>query len=121
MVHDMEHPRVTSARKVVQATRDASGGGAQSIDRAATLLLLVGRAGSIGARLSDLVSETDLAKPTIRRMLMALVRAGLLDQDEATRRYHVGPELYVLGTLASAQSWNGSTAGLAAPRSTLSC
>jgi DNA-binding IclR family transcriptional regulator len=36
-------------------------------------------------------------------MLMALVRAGLLDQDEATRRYHVGPELYVLGTLASAR------------------
>jgi DNA-binding IclR family transcriptional regulator len=99
----MEHPKKLSARKVVQATRDASGGGAQSIDRAATLLLLVGRAGSLGARLSDLVAETELAKPTIRRMLMALVRAGLLDQDEATRRYHVGPELYVLGTLASAR------------------
>ena len=99
----MEHPREISARKVVQNTRDASRAGAQSIDRAATLLLLVGRAGALGARLSDLVSETDLAKPTVHRMLIALVRAGLLDQDGATRRYHLGPELHVLGSLASAR------------------
>jgi DNA-binding IclR family transcriptional regulator len=33
-------------------------------------------------------------------MLLALVRAGLLDQDPETRRYHLGPEIYVLGTLA---------------------
>ena len=34
-------------------------------------------------------------------MLLALVRAGLLEQDTETRRYHLGPEAYVLGTLAS--------------------
>lgn len=99
----MEHSRSVSVRKAVQTTADAGAGGAQSIDRAATLLLRVGRSGPLGARLSDLVSETDLAKPTVRRMLMALVRARLLDQDETTRRYHLGPELYVLGTLASAR------------------
>lgn len=99
-VYNMEHYRSASARKALQTTTDAAAG-AQSIDRAATLLLLVGRAGSLGARLSDLVAETDLAKPTVRRMLVALVRAGLLDQSEETRRYHLGPELYVLGSLAS--------------------
>jgi DNA-binding IclR family transcriptional regulator len=103
MVHMLEHPRSTSARKAVQVIGDAAASGAQSIDRAATLLLLVGRAGPSGARLSDLVEQCDLSKPTVRRMLLALVRAGLLDQDPDTRRYHIGPEIYVLGTLAGAR------------------
>ncbi|MBL0406719.1 helix-turn-helix domain-containing protein, partial [Microvirga aerilata] len=97
----MEHPKRTSARTAVQTIGDAAAGGAQSIDRAATLLLLVGRAGPSGARLSELVEQCDLSKPTVRRMLLALVRAGLLDQDPETRRYYIGPEIYVLGTLAS--------------------
>jgi DNA-binding IclR family transcriptional regulator len=96
----VEHPKSRSARKAVQAIGGAAAGGAQSIDRAATLLLLVGRAGPFGARLSELVEQCDLAKPTVRRMLLALVRAGLLDQDPETRRYYIGPEIYVLGTLA---------------------
>ena len=99
----MEHPKSRSARKAVQAIGGAAAGGAQSIDRAATLLLLVGRAGPFGARLSEIVEQCDLPKPTVRRMLLALVRAGLLDQDPETRRYYIGPEIYVLGTLASAR------------------
>jgi len=99
----LEHPKSASARKAVQVIGEAAAGGAQSIDRAATLLLLVGRAGPSGARLSELVEQCDLTKPTVRRMLLALVRAGLLDQDPDTRRYHLGPEIYVLGTLASAR------------------
>jgi DNA-binding IclR family transcriptional regulator len=97
----MEHAKRTSARTAVQTIGDAAAGGAQSIDRAATLLLLVGRAGPSGARLSELVEQCDLSKPTVRRMLLALVRAGLLDQDPETRRYYIGPEIYVLGMLAS--------------------
>ncbi len=80
---------------------DPAGGGTQSIERAIALLQLVGRAGSAGARLSDLVAHSALPKPTVRRVLLALVRAGLLDQDTLSRRYHIGPETYVLGTLAS--------------------
>ncbi|MGU3494583.1 IclR family transcriptional regulator [Xanthobacteraceae bacterium A53D] len=80
---------------------DPSGGGTQSIERAIALLLLVGRGGTPGMRLSDLVARSGLPKPTVRRVLVALVRAGLLDQDPLTRRYHIGPETYVLGTLAS--------------------
>lgn len=97
----LEHPKSASARIAVQAIGDAVAGGTQTIDRAATLLLLVGRAGPTGARLTDLVEQCGLTKPTIRRMLLALVRAGLLDQERETRRYHLGPEIYVLGTLAS--------------------
>ncbi|MDP8919272.1 MAG: helix-turn-helix domain-containing protein, partial [Pseudomonadota bacterium] len=62
----MEHAKRTSARTAVQTIGDAAAGGAQSIDRAATLLLLVGRAGPSGARLSELVEQCDLSKPTVR-------------------------------------------------------
>ncbi|WFU44917.1 IclR family transcriptional regulator [Bradyrhizobium sp. CB82] len=77
--------------------------GTQSIDRAIELLLLVGRASPQGSRLSDLVKRSQLPKPTVRRVLLALVRAGLLDQDESTRLYFLGPESYVIGTLATAR------------------
>ncbi|BAF90532.1 transcriptional regulator [Azorhizobium caulinodans ORS 571] len=86
---------------MAKTSGDPSGGGTQSIERAISLLLLVGRAGTDGIRLSDLVTRSGLPKPTARRVLLALVRAGLLDQDDVTRRYHIGPETYVLGTLAS--------------------
>jgi DNA-binding IclR family transcriptional regulator len=96
----MEHPKSVSAKKVVQVTGNAAAGGAQSIDRAATLLLLVGRAGPLGVRLSELVEQCDLPKPTVRRILLALVRSGLLDQEAESRRYHLGPEIHILGSLA---------------------
>src|SRR5690242_16938731 len=102
-VHIMEHPKTISAKITVQGSDEAASSGAQAINRASTLLLLVGRAGPSGARLSDLVEQCNLSKPTARRMLLALVRAGLLDQDLETRRYYLGPEIYVLGTLASAR------------------
>jgi DNA-binding IclR family transcriptional regulator len=97
----LEHPKNLSARKIVQSMGEAVAEGAQSIDRAASLLLLVGRAGPSGARLSEVVQQCELSKPTVRRMLLALVRAGLLDQDADSRRYFLGPEIYVLGNLAS--------------------
>lgn len=77
-----------------------AGDGTQSIDRAIALLLHVGRAGPAGIRPADLVAVSGLPKPTVRRVVMALVRAGLIDQDADSRRYHVGPETYVLGLLA---------------------
>ncbi len=78
-------------------------GGTQSIERATELLRLVGSAGDAGARLSDLVKQSELTKPTVRRLLLALVYAGLLDQNGIDRRYHLGPETYVLGRLAQSR------------------
>lgn len=75
--------------------------GAQSVDRALRLLALVGREAERGAQLSDIVEESSLNKPTARRLLLALMRAGLVEQDARTRRYYLGEEAYVLGTLAS--------------------
>jgi DNA-binding IclR family transcriptional regulator len=77
--------------------------GTQSIDRAVKLLLSIGRAGPNGARPADLGAASSLPKPTVRRLLKALVSSGLVDQDAASRRYYVGPETYVLGLIASAR------------------
>lgn len=92
-----------SAAAVARAADEPAAGGTQAIERAIAVLLLVGRAGPDGGRLSDIVERSGLPKPTARRVLLALVRAGLVDQDEASRRYHIGPEAYVLGTLAAAR------------------
>lgn len=75
--------------------------GSQSVDRALRVLALVGRGAERGAQLSDIVEESGLNKPTARRLLLALMRAGLVEQEIRTRRYYLGEEAYVLGTLAS--------------------
>lgn len=75
--------------------------GSQSVDRALGLLSMVGRHADRGVSLSDLVEESGLNKPTCRRLLLALMRAGMVDQDTESRRYYLGEEAYVIGSLAS--------------------
>lgn len=79
----------------------------QSIHRAARLLrALADEQGprrnwsttQIGSRLSDLARAADLDKATAHRLLASLVEEGLVEADSATRRYHLGLELFVLGT-----------------------
>jgi DNA-binding IclR family transcriptional regulator len=84
---------------VQSSTQDLSG--SQSVDRALRLLALVGRGAERGAPLSDIIRESGLNKPTARRLLLALMRAGLVEQEAHTRRYYLGEGAYVLGTLAS--------------------
>lgn len=76
-------------------------GGTQSLDRAIALLRAVAGYAPDGARLADLVVRSGLPKPTTRRLLSALVREGLVEQDPASRRYHLGPALDELGRLAA--------------------
>lgn len=75
--------------------------GAQSVDRALALLSMVGRHADRGASLTMLVEESGLNKPTVRRLLLALIRGGLVEQDKESRLYYLGEEAFVLGTLAS--------------------
>lgn len=74
--------------------------GSQSVDRALRLLALVGRESASGLPLSEIVEESGLNKPTVRRLLLALMRAGLVEQEARTRRYHLGEEAFVLGLLS---------------------
>jgi DNA-binding IclR family transcriptional regulator len=95
----MDLRRISTMDDAPLPTSDLSG--SQSVDRALRLLALVGRETERGAQLSDIVEESGLNKPTARRLLLALMRAGLVEQEARTRRYYLGEEAYVLGTLAS--------------------
>ena len=75
--------------------------GSQSVDRALKLLSLVGRRGRSGMSLNEIVEASGFNKATTRRLLLALMRARLIEQDEAGRRYYVGQEAYVLGVFAA--------------------
>lgn len=77
--------------------------GSQSVDRALRLLALVGRETASGLPLGEIVGESGLNKPTVRRLLLALMRAGLVEQEARTRRYHLGEEAFVLGLLSGAR------------------
>ncbi|RYG09747.1 MAG: IclR family transcriptional regulator [Caulobacteraceae bacterium] len=75
--------------------------GAQALDRALGILRLVGSRSKDGVRLADIVSQSNLAKPTVHRMLKALERNGFIEQSAEDRLYHLGPEAFVLGVLAT--------------------
>lgn len=75
--------------------------GAQSVDRALGLLAIVRRSAAHGISLSGLMAESGLNKPTTRRLMLALIRAGLVEQDDLTRDYHLGEEAFVMGALAT--------------------
>jgi DNA-binding IclR family transcriptional regulator len=75
--------------------------GTQSLDRAVGLLRLVAAGQGRGMRLPELVERSGLARPTAHRLLAALERHGLVAVDPGERVYHLGPEAFVLGTVAS--------------------
>lgn len=75
--------------------------GAQAVQRALSLLSLVGRGGSAGLGLAQLTAASRLTRPTVRRLLIALGTARMVEQDAVTRRYHLGPEAYLLGSFAT--------------------
>jgi DNA-binding IclR family transcriptional regulator len=75
--------------------------GTQSLDRAVALLRLVAAGQGLGVRLADLVARSGLARPTAHRLLAALGRHGLVAHDAEAGVYHLGPEAFVMGIVAS--------------------
>ena len=83
------------------ASGEERASGAQAIGRAAALLRLIAGRAATGATLTDLVGSSGLMKPTCRRILLALIDAGLAEQDPFSRRYFLGPEAHALGAAAA--------------------
>jgi DNA-binding IclR family transcriptional regulator len=81
--------------------QNASPSSAPVIGRAAALLRAVGRAGAAGATTTVLSRSTDTPRATAHRMLTSLAREGLVDRDSASGRWFLGPEIYLLGSVAS--------------------
>lgn len=92
---------MTQAPAPGTTSTEPAAGGAQAVVRALSLLSLVGRGGSDGMGLAQLAQSTGLPRPTVRRLLLALGTARMVEQDRQTRRYHLGPEAYLLGSFAA--------------------
>lgn len=74
--------------------------GSQSIDRALMLLSLISSRGGDETSMPDLTRETGLSRPTVRRILLALIRSGYVEQSESGG-YYPGPECLIAGASAA--------------------
>lgn len=70
--------------------------GTQAIRRAAALLKAVAHNGSQGVKLRDLTESSGLTRSTAHRILKALLDEQLLEYDDRTRRYAIGPLAFEL-------------------------
>ena len=77
--------------------------GAQSIRRAVSVLRLLAVGQEHGVRLTDLVEESGLNRPTVHRILRVLAEEGAVEQDPESRRYMIGQEVSLLGLARSAR------------------
>lgn len=75
--------------------------GAQSVQRAITVLRAIAAHRGDGIRLSELVDALCLNKATVRRLLLVLIAEGLVTQESQSRLYRLGFDLYALGLVAS--------------------
>jgi len=73
----------------------------QVISRAAALLRAVAACAPEGGTTTGLARTAELPRPTAHRLLVALAEQGLVDRDHRTGRWSLGPELYLLGSLAA--------------------
>ena len=90
--------------------------GTQAIDRALGLLRVFETAGS-DLGITALAAASGLSVSTTHRLVKALVVAGLVAQDPATERYHLGAGLVALGRRAESRlgfdRWMSVLEGLA--------
>lgn len=72
------------------------------VGRVALLLRLVGRKPE-GTSLAGLVRESGLTRPTVHRLLTSLAAEGLLEHDSTSGKWVLGPEIFLLGSVAAAR------------------
>lgn len=54
-----------------------------------------------GASTTVIAREAGLARPTAHRLLSSMRSEGFTDRDDASGNWHLGPEIYLLGLVAS--------------------
>ena len=74
--------------------------GAQLVSRVGRILRVVSEHPD-GLTAAAAAHATGLTRPTTYRLLASLAAEGFLDHDTARGRWHLGPELYLLGSLAA--------------------
>ncbi|GEL22197.1 putative IclR-family regulatory protein [Pseudonocardia sulfidoxydans NBRC 16205] len=77
--------------------------GTSVIAKVGLVLRTVGTTDTAGATTSAVARGTGLPRPTTHRLLTDLADQGFVDRNTDTGRWHLGPELYLLGTVAAAR------------------
>lgn len=85
--------------------------GVQAIERAISLIALIGRDNRIGMRANDLAQASGLSTPTVHRILRALEAAGYVERNPVSARYSLGSTLIALSATASMRHDLASVAG----------
>jgi DNA-binding IclR family transcriptional regulator len=75
--------------------------GTQVLERTGILLRLLTANSRTGLRLVDLYRQASLERPTVHRILQALVAERLIRQDRSSKRYYLGPLVYEMGLAAT--------------------
>jgi DNA-binding IclR family transcriptional regulator len=76
--------------------------GTQVVSRVASLLRIVGNSSPAnGATTAEVARTARLTRPTAHRLLTALANEGLLDFESSASKWFLGPEVYLLGSLAA--------------------
>ncbi|MCW0209548.1 IclR family transcriptional regulator [Achromobacter veterisilvae] len=84
----------------IRTKRDANNG-TQVLQRAAALLRLITANNRMGMRLTDLHCLSAIEKPTAHRILQGLIAEQMVRQDNANKRYYLGPAMYEMGLVAA--------------------
>ncbi|AFT69642.1 Transcriptional regulator, IclR family [Alloalcanivorax dieselolei B5] len=85
------------------ASEEGKTQGARSIRRAVSILRILATGQEQGVRITDIVHQTGLNRPTVHRILRVLIEEEAVEQDPGTRRYMVGPEVSLLGLSRTAR------------------
>jgi len=75
--------------------------GAQVVGRLAAVLRIVSTSMPEGITTTEVARATSLARPTVHRLLSALVTEGFCDHEHRTGKWLLGPELYLMGAVAA--------------------
>ena len=74
---------------------------ASVIGKICSLLRAAGSEEPSGASTTALARATGIARPTAHRLLASLADQGFIDRDAATGHWSLGPEIYLLGSMAA--------------------
>jgi DNA-binding IclR family transcriptional regulator len=77
--------------------------GSAVVSRVGAILRGVSTHRPAGVSTTELSREIGLTRPTCHRLLVLLRQEGLVDRDDRTGAWHLGPELYLLGTRAASR------------------
>ena len=89
--------------QVASQKQEEDNGSVRVISRSFQVLRILALGGEHGIRLKEIVVHSGMSRPTVHRILQTLISEGVAEQDPATRRYRLGPEISLLGMSRPAQ------------------